>query len=92
MSQFDGNDREIIAQTNSPFYFYLGCGAYTGDGTALPVSGSCVGTFDQYVTFFFGGLFTKQNFWLDVGVLLGYMTLARALTWFSLKKFNYTNT
>ena len=92
MSQFEGSEREIVAQTNSPFYFFLGCKPYQGNGSVLPESGSCTGTFDQYVNFFFGGLFTKENFWLDVGVLLGYMTLARLLTWFSLKKFNYTNT
>lgn len=47
---------------------------------------------DDYVTFAFGGKFTTSNFWLDLGVLLGYVVLARLCIWYSLKKFNYVNT
>ncbi len=71
----------------SPYFFNLGCNATTADAGKL-----CEGRMDDYVNFYFGGKFTIDNFWLDVGVLLGYLVLARLLTWFSLKKFNYVNT
>jgi hypothetical protein len=87
MSQFAGVDTLVSAETFSPFFYSLGC----DNSTAL--SGApCLGTMDGYVTFYFGGKFTPDNFWLDIGVLLGYLFLARLLTWFSLKKFNYVNT
>ena len=94
MSQFSGVQRQVEAQINSPYYFYLDCQPFLGNSTTyvpedLP---TCSGSFDDYVNFYFGGIFKKENFWLDLGVLLGYMTLARVLTWFSLWKFNYTNT
>jgi len=94
MSQFSGVQREVVAQINSPYYFFLGCQPFQGNSTSVVPEDfpECAGTFDDYVNFYFGGIFKKENFWLDLGVLLGYMTLARALTWFSLRKFNYTNT
>lgn len=85
VTQFYGLDIPVIAQPESPWYYALGCAA---DGPDEP----CVGTMDAYVNFAFGGMFTLNNFWLDVGVLLGYLVLARALTWFALKRFNYVNT
>jgi len=45
----------------------------------------------EYVDFYFGGRFKEENFWLDVGVLLAYLFAARALCYFALYKFNYTN-
>jgi hypothetical protein len=51
-----------------------------------------MGTIDDYSEFAFGGRFTIDNFWLDVSVLLGYVVLARLLTWYALKRFNYVNT
>lgn len=87
MTQFSDVTIPVRASTFSPYFFYLGC------NNATAVAGeSCVGTMDDYVLFYFGGIFTPSNFWLDVGVLLGYLLLARLLTWFSLKKFNYVNT
>jgi hypothetical protein len=84
MTQFAGLQTTVVAQPYSPYFFSLGCDSET--------VGPCTGTMDGYVKFYFGGKFTPDNFWLDVGVLLGYLVLARLLTWFSLKKFNYVNT
>jgi ABC-type transport system involved in multi-copper enzyme maturation permease subunit len=84
MSQFAGINTPVVTTANSPYYFYLGCGD--------DVDQECLGTIDNYVQFFFGGKFSKDKFWLDIGVLLGYLVLARLLTWFALKKFNYVNT
>lgn len=85
-SQFGGNDRTVVPQPYSPYFFYLGCPEKWEEGL------ECSGTMSDYVNFAFGGKFTTDNFWLDVGVLLGYLVLARLLTWFALKKFNYVNT
>jgi hypothetical protein len=87
MSQFAGINDPVVAQPLSPYYFYLGCGDNLDN-----INPDCVGTIDSYVQFFFGGKFSQDNFWLDLGVLLGYLVLARLLTWFALKKFNYVNT
>jgi hypothetical protein len=87
MSQFAGINTAVVPQPFSPYYFYLGCG-----DNFDTVNTQCTGTMDSYVQFFFGGKFSENNFWLDLGVLLGYLVLARLLTWFALKKFNYVNT
>jgi energy-coupling factor transporter ATP-binding protein EcfA2 len=73
----------VVADPYSPFFFSLNCTA---------ADEPCVGTIDEYSEFAFGGRFTIDNFWLDVSVLLGYVVLARLLTWFALKRFNYVNT
>jgi ABC-type multidrug transport system permease subunit len=87
VTQFAGLDIPVIPEPFSPFYFYLGCGTSLNDFNA-----NCSGTMSEYVNFYFGGKFTEDHWSLDVGVLLGYLVLARLLTWFALKKFNYVNT
>jgi hypothetical protein len=87
MSQFAGLETTVVAQQFSPYFFSLGC-----DSTTVEAGIPCEGTMDSFVKFYFGGKFTPDNFWMDVGVLLGYLVLARLLTWFALKKFNYVNT
>ena len=82
-TQFRNLKIPVIADPNSPFFFSLNC-----TSTDEP----CVGTIDEYSEFAFGGRFTIDNFWLDVGALLGYVVLARLLTWYALKRFNYVNT
>ena len=84
MNQFVGITQNVTAQPQSPFYFFLSCSG---------VDKICQGSVEEYVVeYYFGGKFTPENFWLDVGALLGYLVLARLLTWFALKKFNYVNT
>lgn len=87
MSQFSGVTATVLAEPSSPYFFSLGC-----DQAMADAGEPCYGTMDDYVLFYFGGKFKPSNFWLDIGVLLGYLFLARFLTWFSLKKFNYVNT
>jgi len=87
MTQFSDVNVPVIADPLSPYFFSLGCNATTSEANE-----PCEGTIQDYVLFYFGGKFKPSNFWLDVGVLLGYLLLARLLTWFSLKKFNYVNT
>lgn len=88
MTQFSHLDVPVIAQPFSPYFFSLDC----YNETTLAISDPCVGNMQDYVNFYFGGVYTPDNFWMDVGVLLGYLFLARLLTWFALKKFNYVNT
>jgi ABC-type multidrug transport system ATPase subunit len=83
MTQFENINVPVYAEPLSPFFFSLNC---------TDVEESCAGTMDEYVSFYFGGKFTIDNFWLDLFVLIGYVLLARFLIWFSLKKFNYVNT
>lgn len=89
VSQFEGLDLPVVAQFGSPWYFNLGCTLEQAE-QELPIL--CEGTMDEYVGFTFGGRFKKDNFGFDLGILLGYVVLAWALTAFSLKKFNYVNT
>lgn len=83
MTQFEGITAPVEAVPQSPFWFSLKC---------ANESQPCFGTMDEYVTFFFGGNFSIDNFWMDVSVLIGYVVLARILIWYSLKRFNYVNT
>lgn len=89
MSQFKDEDQLVVAQSGSPFYFYLGC----DDRNSTALTESCTSTMEDYViNYYTSGRFSPDNFWLDLGCLLGYLVLARFLTWFALKKFNYVNT
>lgn len=85
ITQFRGMDNPVIAETGSPFFYYLGCSTSDEDT-------ECQGTMEQFVDYFFGGKFTYDQFWLDIGVLLGFMVVAKLATHFALWKFNYVNT
>lgn len=88
MNQFEGLTAIVEARDQSPFFFFLNC---TSD-EALQTT-PCRGTMEEYaIDYYFGGRFKPSNFWLDIGVCIGYLVLARFLTWWSLKKFNYVNT
>jgi hypothetical protein len=82
-TQFQDLKIPVLASPNSPFFFSLNC---------TNVDVECIGTIDEYSRFAFGDKFTIDAFWLDVFVLIGYVFLARILTWFALKRFNYVNT
>mmetsp|Transcript_6685 Transcript_6685/g.10445 ORF Transcript_6685/g.10445 Transcript_6685/m.10445 type:complete len:297 (-) Transcript_6685:52-942(-) len=85
VTQFHENDTPVLANYLSPYFFYLNC-------TMDEVPEDCQGTISDYVNYFFGGRFTIDNFWVDVGALLAYMCLAKIATEFALWKFNYVNT
>ena len=84
-TQFYEDDTPVIAQYASPYWFNINC-------TINTAPGDCEGTISDYVDFMFGGKFTLDNFWIDVGVLLAYMILAKGVQEFALYYFNYVNT
>lgn len=84
ITQFQGIEVPVMAETSSPFFWHMNC--------THPVnSTNCSGPMDEYVDFYFGGKFTEDHLWLDVGALLGYLVLSRFLSYFALYKFNYSN-
>jgi hypothetical protein len=86
VTQFNGMTDPVTATTGSPYFYFLGCS--TSDENEEP----CVGTMEQFVSYFYGGKFTYDQFWLDIGVLLGFLVVAKLATHVALWKFNYVNT
>lgn len=84
MSQTEGQQTVVVANEESPFFYFLGC--------APNQENPCQGTMSQYAQYYFGGVFKASNFYIDLWALIGFVLLAWGLTWFSLRKFNYTNT
>ena len=87
VSQFKDIEIDVQAELGSPFFYFRNCtyNEYITSG------GNCTGSMEEYVNFYFGGRFTHDNFWLDVGALLGYLLVSRILSYFALAKFNYSN-
>eukprot|EP00536_Pseudo-nitzschia_multiseries_P002021 jgi/Psemu1/182647/e_gw1.27.166.1 len=85
LSQYWGDERLVTADGGSEFYERLGCDLYDYGNT-------CEGTVEEYVLVFFGGKFIGGNLYQDVLVLALYLILARVVTFFALRKFQYTNT
>ena len=83
-TQFHNASSYVLAEPYSPFFFNLNCTNETIN--------SCFGTVEDYTKFSFGSKFSINNFWWDVGALIAYVILARLLTWYALKRFNYVNT
>ena len=90
MTQFNGVTVPVHATCNSPFYFELGCAEDITDARDIGCI-QCEGSMERYVNFYFGGKFTINNFWLDLGVLFGYLLLTQLASFLALKKFNYSN-
>ncbi|KAL3761106.1 hypothetical protein ACHAWU_001375 [Discostella pseudostelligera] len=82
-SQFQDITAPVVASTDSPFYFSLGC---SND------DGQCTGSMIEFATFFFGDKFSASNRGIDVGILAAWNILALIGTWVCLMKFNYVNT
>jgi hypothetical protein len=83
LAQFHGDLRTVIAANQSEFYDYLECGERN-----VP---QCNGTVELYVDVFFGGKFNKDNELQDILVLALFLVGARVMTFFALKKFNFSN-
>lgn len=83
LAQFNDDNRTVIAVNGSAFYDYLGCTNSTED---------CYGTVEQFVYVFFGGRFNADNELQDILVLALFLVSARVLTFYALKKFNFSNT
>uniref|UniRef100_A0A7S4ACS2 ABC transporter domain-containing protein n=1 Tax=Pseudo-nitzschia australis TaxID=44445 RepID=A0A7S4ACS2_9STRA len=85
LSQYWGDQRKVTASEGSEFYIWLGCDQFDNGNT-------CEGTVEQYVWVFYGEMFNDDNLYQDVLVLALYLVLARVVTFFALRKFQYTNT
>lgn len=85
LSQYKGDQRTVTANAGSEFYNWLGCDRFD-------YGESCEGTVEQYVWVFFGGNFNGGNLYLDVLVLALFLILARVVTFFALRKFQFTKT
>merc|ERR1740121_2180379 len=84
-SQYQGDKTPVHANPGSVFFNFLNC-------TEDQINGECVGTADQFVDCFFGGRFHHSHLLYDALVLALYLVIARALTYFALKRFNYSST
>lgn len=81
-SQYYQNASPVIATPGSDFFKYLNCNNDQGS--------PCVGTVEQYIDVFFGGQFTYQHIlWPDAVALGIFLVLARLLTYWALKRFNF---
>lgn len=84
LAQFHDDSRTVIAVNNSEFYEFLNCDA---PGAPTP----CNGTVEQYVHVFFGERFNKDNELQDILVLALFLVTARVVTFFALKRFNFSD-
>ena len=83
LAQYHGDDRTVIPVNNSEFYDFLECDQLSAS--------QCNGTVEQFVYVFFGGRFNKDNEVQDILVLALFLVTARVMTFFALKKYNFSN-
>ena len=83
LAQYYADQRTVIPTNNSDFYDFLGC-----DVQAV---NPCNGTVEQYVHVFFGGRFNTQNELQDILVLALFLVFARVITFYALKRFNFSS-
>mmetsp|Transcript_14589 Transcript_14589/g.20603 ORF Transcript_14589/g.20603 Transcript_14589/m.20603 type:complete len:207 (+) Transcript_14589:197-817(+) len=86
---FGHSTKSVQALRGTAFYYFLV--KNTSEDCTLREE-VCIGNFDDYVDFFFGGKYKTSNTGLDVGVLLAFLIAARIAQICSLKYFNYVNT
>jgi len=95
VTQFNYDQRPVIATQGSVFYQYL---IDQGSGTCKTMTNSttslqeCVGTVSQYVQSFFGGRFRHSHIYYDAIILGVYLAFGRLLTYIALRKFNFMAT
>ena len=84
-STYDGDDRAVVADFGSDFYYEIGCDTrnFTGD---------CTGRVDQYMDSFFGGKFQKDHIAFDFIILGVYLVVARFVTFLALNYINFSAT
>lgn len=90
VSQFEDDDRMVIAEQGSAFWDYLRCDDNTTE--SLGTFGNtteCFGTAWQFVDAFFGEEFSPDNRVRGIVVLTAFLIFARALTFFCLRFFNH---
>jgi hypothetical protein len=82
LAQFADDNRTVFAVNRSEFYTELGCER----ADIYP----CNGTVDEYITVFFGGRFNQENELQNILVLALFLVVARVMTFFALKYFNFS--
>jgi hypothetical protein len=87
ITQFNNLSIPVVPQVGSPFFYHQNCTTLLDP----PDVSQCNGTMTEYVDFYFGGRFTIDHFWLDLGALFGFLLLSRILSYWALGRFNYTN-
>ena len=85
-SQFSQDTRTVCANTDSMFYNDLNCTIVQTD-----IQCSCNGTVTEFFYVYFGNRFQHDNLFLNALVLGFILLLARLLTFWALKQFNYTS-
>ena len=85
-SLYHNDDRTVVADYESDFYFDIGCDArnVTGD--------DCRGSVADYMISFFDGKFQRENVGRGLIILGAYLTLARFLTFLALHYINFSST
>lgn len=85
-SLFDGDERTVVADFETDFYFDIGC-----DALNLTVSEECTGTVQDYMISFFGGKFQRENIVRGLIILGFYLAMARFLTFLALHYINFSS-
>jgi hypothetical protein len=95
VTQFQHDNRHVVATEGSVFYKYL---LNQGQGTCDTITDpssllqQCVGTVSQYIDCFFGGRFRHSHIYSDAIILGMYLVLARLLTYIALRHFTFMAT
>jgi hypothetical protein len=82
-SQFYQDTTPVIAMPKSDFFNYLNC------TLSQEATSPCTGTVTQYIIVFFGGKFSHNHILYDAFALGIFLTFARLLTYFALKRYNF---
>lgn len=86
MTLFSDDETPVVATPGSTFYEAI-CPQQN-----LAPGEECTGPVSAFVNDFFGGKFHEDHIWYN-GLVLGlYLLVARIVTYYGLKKFNYMNT
>lgn len=84
IAAFHDDQRKIVLAAPGSSFYADQC------GDDWPADEPCIGTIDAYINVFFGGRFDRSHLWYDIMALAIYLVAARLMTFFALKKFNYT--
>lgn len=86
-SVFSKDDRRVKVSEGSLFFEFLVEKGHCEDATPS----ACVGTVSQYVLYFFGGEYVRDNILRNVIILGCIVALVRLLLWAALKYIRFSN-
>ena len=86
MAIFSKDERQVLANVDSPFYTYL-----IDMDDCERDDAQCFGSIRQYVNVFFGFEFTADHQERNAGILGCILILARVLTWIALKYIRFAS-